>query len=362
MSKKKKKSNFGAAIAADVERRDKQGGQYGYLKLPKGLNMFKVEKDGRVYFDIIPYVVSDKKHMDHNPDVVGVGDVGHPWYKKPYLAHRGVGTAKESLVCPRTVGKSCPICEAREKQLREGVPYEDALDKAQLRNLYLVIPRGNKEYDEEVHLFDISEYLFQRELDQELREDPDEWGRVLLDLEDGETLKVRFVEESFGKNKYYEASRIDPDGRHEEIEDGADELYDLDDILEILTYAQIEAKFLEIDEEEEEAEEEAPFEEDKPKRKKKKARPEPEEEEEEEEEKPKKRKPRKKVEEEPEEEEEEPEEEEEEAKPKKKKKKKASEDECPEGFDFGTDWDEYDECDSCPVSDACLAKNEELED
>ena len=165
---KKKKSKFGANVVADVERRKKEGSAYGYLNLPKGLKMFKesdgIDTKGRVHLDIIPYIVSDKHHKDANPDT-DTAQIGEPWYKKPISVHRGIGVDNESVVCPRTIGKKCPICEHRDKQIKDGEDKDDIINKAQLRNLYLVYPIGSKNYDEEIHLWDISDYLSQQKLD-----------------------------------------------------------------------------------------------------------------------------------------------------------------------------------------------------
>jgi hypothetical protein len=51
----------------------------------------------------------------------------------------------------------------------------------------------------------------------------------------------------------------------------------------------------------------------------------------------------------------EPEEDEEDEKPKAKGKKKVADDECPEGYEYGTDCDEQDECFECPKWEECKA-------
>lgn len=254
--KKKKKSKFGAKVTADVERRKKEGSAYGYLNLPKGLNMFK-EGEGRVKLDIIPYVVTDKHHLDRNTDSE-IAVEGEPWYKKPILAHRGIGVENDSVICPRTIGKNCPICEHRDKQFKDGVNKDDVIPKAQLRNLYLVIPIGHKDYDSELHLWDISDYLFQSKLDEELGEDPDQG--VFPDPEVGTTLKIRFSEETFDKNKFYDTSRIDFIERDNQYsEDIVKDSPNLDEIFTVFSYKKLEAMFLELEDELDQVENESPF-------------------------------------------------------------------------------------------------------
>src|SRR5262245_12225552 len=130
----KRASRFGANVTADAERREKQGSSYGYLKLPKGVNIFK-ETPGKIHVDIIPYMVTDPHHMDKDPEHPDGANPGNPWYKKPILVHRNVGAEKQSMICPRTAGKKCPICEERQKQQNSGVDKKEMIDKVSLRNL-----------------------------------------------------------------------------------------------------------------------------------------------------------------------------------------------------------------------------------
>lgn len=394
----KKTSRFGSNVTADVERRKREGSSYGYLKLPQNVNVFK-ESAGKLKLDIIPYIVTDEHHMDGNPKYPDSANPGNPWYKKPILVHRGVGAGNESIVCPKTQGKKCPVCEQRAKQQSQGVEKDDLIPKAQLRNLYVVIPIGHKEYEEKFHIWDISNGNFQKKLDEELSENP-EVG-IFPDPSDGKTLQVRFSEETFNKNKYYEATRIDFEDREEAYEEVImEQAPNLDEVITILTYKEIEKMFLEIDDEGEEEQDDSPkvsfkkkkaaeeeekeqparkrktVEEDShPFRKKKTITQETEEEEEEEEEEAEEEEPsepeapvrRKRVE--PEAEAPvrrkkvaEPEEEEEEEETKKpqstglRKKTVPSsngKDACPVGHEFGEDWDGYDDCDDCKVFAAC---------
>lgn len=406
----KRVSRFGSNVTADIARRKKEGSTYGYLKLPQGVSMFK--ESAKVRVDIIPYIVSDPHHMDGNPEYPDAANPGNPWYKKPIYIHRNVGADNESIVCPKTIGKKCPICEHRSKQQSQGVDKESLIDKAQLRNLYVVIPKGSKDYEENFHIWDISNALFQKQLDEELSENPSNGN--FPDPIDGKTLSIRFTEKTFAKNKYFETSRIDFEEREEGYKDSImDKAPNLDDMISIYPYKELEKMFLELDEEEEEEEE--------PTSKKKQVEEEEEEEEaqpkrkkvvdeedglhpfrkkktavvEEEEPTPKAAKKKSIVEEEEEEEEEErplkkkrtveseteapsirrkktvadeevvevEEDDDEEPTPKKKvsnspTKSQGVKGECPAKHTFGVDWDSYDDCDDCPVFKACGAAHE----
>jgi hypothetical protein len=421
---KRKQSRFGSNVVADVQRRESAASNYGYLKLPKGVNVYK-ETEGRHKIDIIPYIVSDEHHPDKNEETQDAANVGNPWYKKPIWVHRAIGADNTSLVCPKTMGKKCPICEHRAKQQQQqGVEKDDLVQKPQLRNLYVVIPIGHKEFEEKYHIWNISDGNFQKVLDEELREDPS-FG-VFPDPEEGFTLEIRFTEEVFNKNKYMVASRIDFKDREAYDQDIMDKAPNLDELVTIMTYAEIEKVFLELDDDDVAKSEE---EDDKPRkrkqedegtassfRKRKSVKEETETEEEEDKPAPRKRKavteeeepadpgpstprrrksteedvpfvadedttPRRRkraaLEEEEEEDDtltrkrdvkksKETETEEEEDKPVRGMKRtadtktKAVKEECPSGHKYGKDWDDHADCDDCKLFDACGKKNESM--
>lgn len=383
---KQKRSKFRGKTAANAKQQKQQESNYGYLMLPRNVSIFQPEPGKRHRFDILPYIVTDPNHPDRD-DNLGIAQVGDLWYKRPFKIHRNIGGDNNTVVCLTSIGKKCPICEYRAKMFKEGAAKEDtdAL-KPSSRNLYIVIPEGS----EDIHIWDVSQYLFQNLLNDELEEN--EEYEVFPDLEEGLTLKVRFDSSTIGSSKpFAEASRIDFEERDAAYEESIlDEVPDLDNVLKVYSYSQLEAMFLEIDEPEEVPEDDEP-EETIPTRRKKKVieddeedeeneslpkrssskrtsvnsgsgkssirrKPEPEEEEEEEEEEeptPTRRTVRKKQEKEPEEEPEEA--------PKRKRSVKSSQksdEKCPHGHRFGIDTDEFDECDDCKIWDDCIDEKE----
>ena len=114
-----------------------------------------------------------------------------------------------------------------------------------MRNLYIVIPKNNKNYSEEPHIWDISQFLFQDKLNEEIQEN--EEYETFPDLEEGYTLRIRFAEGSFGSNKFAEVSRIDFIERKKPYDESIlEKIPSLDDILEIPPYPTIESMFSEI--------------------------------------------------------------------------------------------------------------------
>lgn len=242
------KSSFKGKVANNAHKQATSGNSYGYLNIPKGVSVFNPEPGSRIQLDFIPYTVTDEKHPDRDTDAE-IAIPGSLWYKRPFKSHRGIGGDNDSVVCLTSVNKKCPICEERARLTREGASKEetDAL-KPKQRNLYIVVPLDSKNHKQELHIFDVSQYLFQDLLNDELSEDEDRG--IFPDLEEGLTLKVRFDEESFNGNKFAKTARIDFFERKEQYDESIlDKVPNLDNVLQILSYEDLKAKFFEIDSE-----------------------------------------------------------------------------------------------------------------
>lgn len=247
MAKKPKQSKFAGKVKDNAQKTKQSGASYGYLNLPKGISIFSPEPGGKAYLDFMPYVVTTSRH----PDEI---EAGEWWYKRPFKAHRNIGVDKDSVVCLTSIGKKCPICEYRAEMIKDGKDKKDtdAL-KPSSRNLYVVIPKRNKKYEEKPHIFDISAAMFQNLLAEELEEN--DAYEVFPDLEQGFTLKIRFDSKTIGGSKpFAEASRIDFEEREPYDESIMDEIPDLDACLNIMSYQALEKKFLEMDDADEEGE------------------------------------------------------------------------------------------------------------
>lgn len=376
---KKRKSKFRGAVSRNAEKQNR-GAQYGYLKLPKGINMFKEEPKTRVQLDIMPYKVTSNYHPDRD-DEYGIAVPGTLWYKRPYWIHRSVGSDSQSVVCPSSIGQKCPICEYRAKMLKEGAKWDDDSVRAlkpSMRNLYVVIPKENKNYEEKPHIWDISQNNFQKMLNEEVQEN--EEYETFPDLEEGYTLRIRFAESSFGTNKFAEASRIDFMERKKPYDESIlEKIPSLDDILEVLSYQAIEAMFFggmtadELDDEDEEEDEE---EESRPARNRRQGREEDEEDDDDEDEEVEDDDDGEEETETGEDDEDEDEDDEPSPPPRKRKapeskgtkgkdkkdskdSKEKSKNKCPYGHKFGVDIDNEDECEDCKVWDECMAASEE---
>lgn len=258
MAKTKKKSKFSGKVGADSKRQKTAASSYGYLSLPKGLEVWSPDPGSKTKFDIIPYLVNNPKHPDRNEEL-DIATVGELWYKRPFKIHRNVGVKKTSVVCLTSFGKRCPICDYWNKRKKEGAEKEE-LDsmKPSLRNLYVIMIKGNKKATGKPQLWDVSQHLFQVKLNEELEER--EEFEAFPDLEKGFTLSVRFISKTIGGSKpFAEASRIDFEEREEQYDESLlEDVPDLDSLLIELSSKELEVKFFELppdneDEDEEES-------------------------------------------------------------------------------------------------------------
>ncbi|MCP4761746.1 MAG: hypothetical protein GY870_08190 [archaeon] len=321
-SKKDKKKNLEKRRRIKqkaLENKDKEKSK-GFNYLNYDGDYFKIESK-KVDIDILPFSLS----RDMDDEGLEKGDT---WYTKRFAVHKNVGSENVTIVCPKSFGKKCPICEEVTKLAEDWDENEDVIKEISKkdRELYNVLNDG------EVQLWDVSIHLFGKNLYEEWRDGEDEWAGF-YEAEDGFTLETKWKKKKFKKFDYYDNRNIEFEER-EDIEFDEDDVFILDDpeLFVLLSYKEIEKLFLDLDEEDVQEEEEE--EEEKPKKKKSKS----------------KKKSKKKKEPEPEEEEEEEPEDEPEEEP----EEEDDESTCPvEDGTFGKDCYEFDECDDCEKFDAC---------
>ena len=253
--------SFRGKIGHNAQQQRSKAANSGHLILPRGVNMFKEESGGRIELDILPYVVKDARHTDRDEEREIAVD-GGLWYRRPYRQHRQIGVANASIVCPGSVGRKCPICEYRRKQLDEGADWNDpamVATKTSARNLYYVIPKGSRKYEEKAYLWDISQFCFQDLLNSEISEN--EKFETFPGLEDGLTLKLRFSEEKGrdGRSTYPKCSRIDFEERDYRYEEDLIEgLTSLDEVLDLKDYREVSRLFFATDADEDLIDDDAP--------------------------------------------------------------------------------------------------------
>ena len=214
------------------------GGGGGTIKLPDGVQFLENKKGDTMELDFLPYVISDPRNLDV---LAGRAQVGDLTDCRVYWRHGNVGPEEKLVICLKSIGKPCPVCEAQAAMRKNPAADPDEVKGlvAKERVLYNVNadPTG-KELD--LKIYDVSYHLFTKMLEEEQRNQD-----VLYDyaeLTKGSTLKVRFREKRIGRgDPFYECSRIDGVDRAPYEESVLKDVVDLDKALNILSYEQLDA-------------------------------------------------------------------------------------------------------------------------
>jgi hypothetical protein len=227
-------------VRGHAEDKSKRGGGRRF-NLPSGRDVeFWAPEEGNNLIDVIPYV-----SKSGNPPYAAAGEI---WYEKTYWVHFNIGVEEQSFICPKTIKKRCPICEKVSELCKSKEPDDLEAAKslaAKERQLFNVI---DLRHDKKIQLLDISYHNFGKQLVKELKEGEEDFANF-ASLEEGYSLKVRFSKESFGKNTFLQADRIDFKQREPYKSSMVKKALDLDEILNILDYAELEKIFLGVDNE-----------------------------------------------------------------------------------------------------------------
>lgn len=219
-----------------------------YLKLTSDVKMLRIkEHEKSIKLDFLPYIVTDPLHPSRN-DNEGIAVPGGIWYRRPFLIHSlEIAGKRERLICPSSVKKPCPICEAQRRLFKKfGSTDEVKRLRPQSRDLYPVIPIESAQGSEaEVLIWDVSSFLFQEVLVQEIERN--ERFEDFFLLNNGLTLEITFTWNVIQENTFPKARRIDFYERPPYNETILERVPSLDDLLIILPYEEIERKFLGYD-------------------------------------------------------------------------------------------------------------------
>ena len=217
-----------------------------YLQLPQGTEFFAVEPGSRCTIDILPYEITDPEHPDRE-----TAEVGDLWYKRPYRLHSFcIGVNNNSAVCPRSIGKPCPVCEYMESILSSKNPDQTVVNalKPKFRVLYNVRPLSGPDKGK-IKVWNFSYHNFQKQLNSEIEDPENEKFIGFADLEGGYSLRIRFASETFGEKgkPFARAERIDFRERKDLSENILKEVVNLDKILVVKSYKALQTEFFGTD-------------------------------------------------------------------------------------------------------------------
>jgi len=238
---------------SSAERRKRTtGGKYDFGD--RDVEYFKPQK-GNMSLLVVPYEVS----LDDHPDRV---KKGNSWCRFPIAVHYNVGIEESSYICPKTIGKPCPICEDRARMMKEARTENDKDEakelKPQQRELYNILDLEDP--DKGVQLWDVALGNFGELLDEEIDNGNEKYD-TFYDPDEPYSVEVRFKQASFGGNKYLEASKIDFEEADPMEDDDLDNAIPLDQVCVILEYDQLQKVYLGIGDHDGESESESESEE-----------------------------------------------------------------------------------------------------
>lgn len=266
MAKKSKREKRVVSARRRVEEHGTGGFERTTISVPEGVSMFSIKKPGIYRIDILPYEVGK----------------GNPWcdegdlhYERSYWNHRDIGPNGDSYVClAKTYDKKCPICEERVRMAKDPDSDPDVVKdlKPKERQLFNVIDLAEKEKG--VQLWDISYYLFGKQLESAIKMGDDGEYDLFADLEQGMTLKLNVEEKKMGTNSFSEVTAIEFKARKTPYDDDIlEQTHCLDELLKETPYDKLKATFLQIDEDSNEDEDDDDEEETSKSKKKSKTKP-----------------------------------------------------------------------------------------
>lgn len=241
--KEKKKMKY--TSARDWADKQDSGFEPTSISLPKGTPFFSLKKTGLYKIDILPYLVGKG-----NPHA----DEGMYHYERTYYPHRvTAATGKKKLYCclSETFGKKCPICDWMGKAGHSADPELIKSLRPQVRMLWNVIDRNEKEKG--VQVWDSAYFKSFGEMLKNKIQAVEEY-EDFFKLEGGMTLQLSVNEASFAGQKFNQVTNIEMLKRSEDYsEDILDKTVCLDDCPIEMKYDALNNIFLQTGGEEEES-------------------------------------------------------------------------------------------------------------
>ena len=226
------------------------GGASNWFDLPEGIETWSPETKGRYNINVLPYEVTTKNHPED-----GI-EAGVLWFRTHFSVHHGVGAKGQSIVCPRTIGKKCCICEEADKlRKKDKDRYKDTIDQLYPQR-FVAMNILHPDDAEQITVFLMSYGKFDKVLREELQEEENDEHLNFYHVDDGgRTLKVRFSPKSYQGKSYLQATDFKFLEREEMNEEEIlDQVMDLDALLNVLPNEKIEALFLEGEDKDDEPE------------------------------------------------------------------------------------------------------------
>ena len=190
-------------------------------------------------FNVIPFIIKSANH----PEVVaGRMAVGEYDFVLDFWVHRKIGPNELDVICPKnTYGKKCPICEERGRLYDAGED-DSAKDIKPTRRVAFNVQPIGKDGPEPLQVFEVSHYLFMKELTEEANAMANGNGVInYADLDDGKVVAFRASEGKMGTQKMTEFKSFKFLSREEELDaELVEQAISFDDLLVVHSYEELE--------------------------------------------------------------------------------------------------------------------------
>ena len=219
--KKKKKGHASLSKRASISYASKDRGGGGsrvinWREAKDGVEFFQPAV-GRNAINIIPFEIKSKNHPLVKTGEMEIGDLD---YCLDIWTHRNVGPSESTVIClKKTYGKPCPICEEAEKFKKAGKDKEASDLKATRRAFYNI--EDTKKKPGVVQVFEVSHFLFEKELIDEARNEEGSEGEFISfsDPDSGCLVKFRCSKITKGGFEFNEFKSFSFEERDESIDD-----------------------------------------------------------------------------------------------------------------------------------------------
>jgi hypothetical protein len=193
------------------------------LHIPRDVEQIQVDGKTDVYeWNVIPHEITSK----HNPH----GSIGNYAAWRLYHVHSRIGPNGDTFGCnAKNFSDSCPVCEARQRLLKEGMSYKDDEVKAlnaKRRIMMWVNPNGTQD----CKFLEYSAFLFTDFIDAKIDKFPKYVN--FTDPDEGYMLQIGVTEKKeAGFNAFYQLSDIEFKERKPIPESVMDKATTLDDYI-----------------------------------------------------------------------------------------------------------------------------------
>jgi len=240
-----KRRERAASMRQRIRENSETKGQ-GDLRLKDKVDSFK-PKEGRNRISIVPFKMTKTPNLENVPS-------GDEYFRLRVRKHYNVGPEGKVVVCPKTFGKKCPICEEQRRLVDSGKKWDDEVVselRARVRDYYNVIDLDVKGpiTADRLLIWEVAEKNFGRVLDTEIKDDyntDDSLQVTFADSEAGANLTVRMKTDSFGKTKYLAADKIDYEERKPLPQEVLDAAVPFDQVIIVLGYDEIARIFFDM--------------------------------------------------------------------------------------------------------------------